>query len=215
MSILARPEGRETAECLDPDLKHALAAILLQQPGRRSPCSDTALKFRHEVTETLRVADRAYDLDLRLAPGFNADLAILPMRSGARASRGTIWLLDGPEAFHRPFSASADGNAESIGEPLLQLVPAERRRAELLAALRDRDNAQAMATTLAAWSPWAWAHAELPHFGLTRTAAGSNEGTGKLRLARMHWLEWAAMEPRARLLALSDPEARPAVQEDV
>eukprot|EP00929_Paragymnodinium_shiwhaense_P083477 TRINITY_DN44509_c0_g1_i1.p1 TRINITY_DN44509_c0_g1~~TRINITY_DN44509_c0_g1_i1.p1 ORF type:complete len:1013 (-),score=244.11 TRINITY_DN44509_c0_g1_i1:73-3111(-) len=217
LALLARDEGRRTADCLDADLRHALAKAVMLKPAGRTPFSDTALKFRHEVAETLRAADQTYDLDLRFGPGVAADLAIAPVRSGLMARNGALWLLDGPEAFHRPFTApseaGSDGAGPALGEPSLQLVPAERRRAELLASLRCRDTAAVMSESLQSWHTDALPADDAPAFGLSGTAASSGIAPGKPRLARIHWLEWAAMSTRARLRALSDPAARPAVRE--
>merc|ERR1712194_722274 len=149
MGILADAEARASSEHLPSDSRLALAAALrshadvnharssgvLALSGIRSPFlqspSDTTLKLRHEVAETLREADRDYDLDIQFGPGLNAELALLPGRSRSRSSSPAgegagVWMLDGPEAFFRPFVRSK-----------LRLVPSELRRAELIAAVRQ------------------------------------------------------------------------------
>eukprot|EP00927_Polykrikos_kofoidii_P078334 TRINITY_DN75169_c0_g1_i1.p1 TRINITY_DN75169_c0_g1~~TRINITY_DN75169_c0_g1_i1.p1 ORF type:complete len:1128 (+),score=208.64 TRINITY_DN75169_c0_g1_i1:25-3384(+) len=229
LGILARPEGQEAAECLGPELRRTLAEQMMQQRTalvRQDARSDTSLKFRHDVTEVLRRTDQSYDLDLRLGPGLHVDLALLgsDIGRGARRHGGrnvaansadgqrVLWLLDGPEAFHRPFyGATSDGSGG--GEPMLQLMPAELRRAELLAAARCPSESARM-TEL--WSSWAGGGSagvgdEQLELGSALLNQRGLAGAALGPLARLHWLEWSAMTPEARLAALADPTSRPAV----
>merc|ERR1712228_211079 len=96
-----------------------------------------------------------------------------------------LWLLDGPEAFHRPFPP-ADG---------LVLVPAERRRAELLAMLICEEDAARMEKTLASWQGTS---SESPLIGGGARVQG-------LSLARLNWLAWMRLAPEARLPTLLQP----------
>merc|ERR1712232_436086 len=120
--------------------RSVLAAALSQPPTHRRPLvSDTTLKFRYEVTEALRRAGCSYDMDLRLGVDLRVDVAT----SGVRPMDGALWLLDGPECFHRPFISPDSG---------LSLVPAEQRRIELLETLRSDSAVAAMHEALAQWA---------------------------------------------------------------
>eukprot|EP00913_Durusdinium_trenchii_P016586 g15591.t1 len=105
--LLVSPENRVAVNELRPDLQRAIAKLVRENSTQHRPVSDTTLKFRHEAAEVLRRANQPYDLDISLGLGF-VDLA-LP------GADGVFWLLDGPEAFRRPFRTDA-------GRPQLHLV---------------------------------------------------------------------------------------------
>jgi len=187
LALLADRERRLDVECLPAESRRALAEALRPAPAaHRPPASDTTLKFRHEVAETLRRAGRAYDLDLILGPGIGVELALL-------GPDGALWLLDGPEAFHRPFADACEGE--------LRLVPAEQRRSELAARLLAEGAAEEMTEALARWGS---AAAVAPRC----FAGASTAALGSRRLARMHWLDWAEFSPAARLAALANARPR-------
>jgi len=184
LAVLADPECRSDVGAFQPEMRRALAAAIRKPVIRRHHASDTSLKFRHEVAEELRRAGRAYDLDLCLGAGVRAEL-------WTRVPEDAIWLLDGPEAFHRPFSPSG-----------LRLVPAQLRRAELLVRLGN--NGGEMAAALRKWEDQDGP--SLPLFGLAALPTKSTTTLGMV--ARLHWLEWADMAGTARLGALADPQKR-------
>jgi len=206
LSVLATPEGRLATQSFGPDLRRTLArAVTTPTPMRRLVVSDTTLKLRHEVAEVLRRAGRPYDLEVSLCPGLGVDLTLL--RRGGRGggdicgASSALWLLDGPESFHRPFVAvqsdATDAGRSKSEAHLLRLVPAEVRRAEILSTFRCEEEASRLKALLREWGG-----GEVEQFG--RAELGP--------LARLHWLEWAAMSPQARLAALTDASARAVVR---
>ncbi|CAJ1366020.1 unnamed protein product [Effrenium voratum] len=132
LGLMIRPEGRAAVEGLRPDLQRGIAQAA-QGLAHRRPVSDTTLKFRHEAAEVLRRAGQLYDLDISLGVGF-VDLAV-PGQDGA------LWLLDGPEAFCRPFQS--DG-----AKTKLELVSAEKFRSELFLAVLQPGAAREMVAQL-------------------------------------------------------------------
>eukprot|EP00928_Gymnodinium_smaydae_P097427 TRINITY_DN8829_c0_g1_i1.p1 TRINITY_DN8829_c0_g1~~TRINITY_DN8829_c0_g1_i1.p1 ORF type:complete len:954 (-),score=234.48 TRINITY_DN8829_c0_g1_i1:64-2751(-) len=213
LSAAACDEGRDAGVCLGPELQRALALAAYDPTSWRAQASDTLLKFRHEVSEELRRAGRPYDLDLRLGPSLVADLALLgaagdrARRSKNRSTSGrrALWLLDGPEAYHRPFVA-ASKDASRVSPDSLQLVPAELRRAELLSVLSSRSQTAKLEEALRSWAGDSaeTAH-ESPDLGL-RSMPGEEPV-----LARLSWLEWSNMPSSQRLAALSNPAGRTAI----
>jgi len=198
LGLLADPQSCEAVAQLPEEHQYALALVMRRSqasPAQRQLASDTTLKFRHEVAEVLRKAERPYDLDLSLGPGLSVELAIPGIG-------GSLWLLDGPEAFHRPFLAESSG-----GRPLLHLVPAEQRRTELILATLAPGRATAMDERLQAWEGTT-TEKRPSNFGLADSLVASRKYEGSVRIARMHWLEWARLPVEARLSALVKPEPR-------
>ncbi|CAK0791724.1 unnamed protein product, partial [Prorocentrum cordatum] len=178
LRVLADPGGRQEAAGLQPELRRALGTAALGVPGLgdRAVASDTTLKFRHEVAELLRSSGQGYDLDIRVGPGLAVDLAVV-------GAGGGLWLLDGPEAFHRPFPAGGAGG------PPLSLVPGERRRAELIERLLLDEEAARMQDALRSWLEGGERPgAPLPTLGRRPTAAAPGGP-----LARLHWAAWAKL----------------------
>eukprot|EP00931_Biecheleriopsis_adriatica_P075785 TRINITY_DN49579_c0_g1_i1.p1 TRINITY_DN49579_c0_g1~~TRINITY_DN49579_c0_g1_i1.p1 ORF type:complete len:990 (+),score=235.40 TRINITY_DN49579_c0_g1_i1:38-3007(+) len=210
LALLAEPAARAAVQELPPDLQRALAGTVRgpsAPPSRRPLASDTTLKFRHEVAEVLRKGGEAYDLDLGLGPGLSVELA-LPGAGNA------LWLLDGPEAFHRPFLTNSAG-----GRAMLNLVPLEVLRSRLLTSILTPGSVDAMEAALESWEQLPKAAAQSSTiFGISERIVQarkytwppqtSPEAATQLRLARLHWLEWERLPPEARLAALLKPEPR-------
>eukprot|EP00435_Cladocopium_sp_Y103_P028621 s3616_g7.t1 len=187
LGLLIKPEGRAAIDGLRPDLQKAMARLIRGTSTHRRPVSDTTLKFRHEAAEVLRRAGRPYDLDVSLGLGF-VDLA-LP------GPDGVFWLLDGPEAFRRPFRTDST-------RPKLELVPMETFRSELFMAVLNKAAVEAMDASLDRWE------GEAPRngrkvLGIPQDLAQSKRfpwlETNEVRLARLDWLEWERMPSQARL----------------
>lgn len=172
LRLLMSPSSREAASELSPELQEVMVDVLCSASAQRRVVSDTTLKFRHEAAEVLRKAGRPYDLDIGLGPAF-IDLA-LPGNDGA------FWLLDGPEAFQRPFQH---------GKAALNLVPAEVFRSQMLLAFLDPSALSEMEAALKSWSRNG---TSIPHFGLQAQTGRFPwiDREGDARLARLDWLEW-------------------------
>lgn len=192
LGLLIEPEGRAAIDGLNPDLQKAMARLIRGTATHRRPVSDTTLKFRHEAAEVLRRAGRPYDLDISLGVGF-VDLA-LP------GPDGVFWLLDGPEAFRRPFRTDST-------RPKLELVPMETFRSQLFLAVLNKGAVEAMDASLDAWEGEAPRNGKevlgIPH-DLARSKRFPWLEAHEVRLARLDWLEWERIL-RASVALTPDP----------
>eukprot|EP00927_Polykrikos_kofoidii_P078233 TRINITY_DN75084_c0_g1_i1.p1 TRINITY_DN75084_c0_g1~~TRINITY_DN75084_c0_g1_i1.p1 ORF type:complete len:714 (+),score=118.49 TRINITY_DN75084_c0_g1_i1:89-2143(+) len=146
--------------------------------------SDTTRRFRGEVT----------DLALKFHGGSAVDGQISEAQSATRSASlplgpvgsvdlhvgGRCWLLDGPEAFFRPFIAISGSSGSG-----LRYTPQEKRRAWLLErVLSDNDSRRFVADFF-------------PPAALWPLAAGPQ---------RLSWLAWAHTAPSERLQLLGLPD---------
>lgn len=185
VSLLAHPEGREAISDFQVEIQRAMAAVIASGGVYPFPLSDTSLKFRHEVTEVLRRGNTPYDLDISFGFGVTADVAV-------KTPGGPLWLLDGPESFHRPFEQGR-----------LQLIPGQRRREEMLASLRS--DADIVAKVLERWEGQGETGPAVTAWRTSRCATSQLEGLGPV--TRLRWLEWAETSPSDRLSLLKGSSA--------
>jgi len=189
LGILADKKGLEVVKSLPPRSRTLLAEAALGDGVQHqllegdAPVSDSTLRLRHEVTETLRRAGKEYDLEIPVAPGLTADVA-LP------GPAGILWLLDGPEAFHHPLNSSST------------LLPSEERRGELLRLALDDDALEDLEGHLQSWLP-----AGRSVKGQLLASPSVNRSDFPKRVARLDFKSWSNLSETKRSLVLIDPRS--------